>query len=63
MKRPKRAIPTEKTFVNSIFSVKCPHCKTKLTGGICQYVDRMFCYHCGNIIMLDWQVMVKKKET
>lgn len=62
MKRPKRAVPTEKKFMDSIFSVVCPHCKTKLTGGINKDIDRLFCWAkdmagkpCGNVIILDWQ--------
>ena len=53
MKRPKRAIPTVEKFEQSRYSVRCPHCKTGLTGGIGKTIDRLFCFHCGEIIILD----------
>ena len=58
MKRPKRGMLTEKTFIQSIYSVECPHCKTKLTGGIYKSIDRLFCRCCGEVIILDWQAPI-----
>jgi len=57
MKRPRRATPTAETFMQSIHSVKCPHCHTTLKGGISQCVDRLFCYNCKEVIILDWQAV------
>ena len=62
MKRPKRAIPMEKKFTDSMFSVVCPHCRVTLIGGVGQSIDRLFCRNCGEIIMLDWQALKAVKE-
>jgi len=63
MKRPKRA----KVIVNKIMVfvnfVECPHCRTTLRGGIEDYIDRMRCWNCKNIIMLEWpKQALKEKE-
>ena len=62
MKRPRRAVPIEKQVMNSIYSVECPHCKTELTGGVGKDIDRMFCWCCKEIIILDWKVFEKNEE-
>ena len=62
MKRPRRAIPTEKEYKDLIYSVICSHCKTNLTGGIGKKIDRLFCYHCNEVIMLDWQAFKETKD-
>lgn len=55
MKRARRGAITVKEFVDRIHTVRCPHCKTFLKGGINRNIDRLFCYHCGNVIILDWE--------
>lgn len=54
MKRPKRAIPTRRKTETYYYVVDCPHCRTRLIGGIDLTIDRLFCGHCKEIIMLDW---------
>ena len=63
MKRPKRAIVTEKTYTGSIYSVQCPHCKTIHTGGFSKYTDRMFCPRCEEVIMLEWDEVNASSRT
>jgi len=60
MKRPKKAIPIEEKVVTSRYYIECPHCKTKLTGGINENIDRLFCYWCNNVIILDWETLERE---
>lgn len=63
MKRAKRAKPTSKIVESKIYTVKCPHCKTFLTGGFNEEHLRILCFHCKNPIMLDWDYLVNKSKT
>lgn len=53
-KRPKRAKVKAEKFEQTIYYVQCPHCKTSMKGGINENIDRLFCYHCGEVVMLEW---------
>ncbi len=62
MKRPKRAKVKYVEVTRRIYSVVCPHCKTDLVGGVERRIDRLFCRHCDNVIMLGWPAIVKKDQ-
>lgn len=53
-KRPKRSavLQHSKALVTTYYVV-CPHCKTELIGiGTC--IDRMRCWRCREVVILDW---------
>ena len=63
MKRPKRTnVLVHSKFVETVAYVSCPHCHTDCIG-IQDYIDRMRCWHCGEIIMLVWPEKEAKNET
>ena len=54
MKRPKRVkVLVYKKYAEIIHYVQCPHCHTDCIG-INKYTDRMRCWTCSEIIMLEW---------
>jgi len=54
MKRPKRAnVLVHSKTIETINYVQCPHCHTKCIG-LQDYIDRMRCWRCNEIIMLVW---------
>ena len=62
-KRAKSSTPIEESIIMKKYSVKCPHCMTFLIAGcISQNVDRLFCFHCDNPIILDWENLIIKEN-
>lgn len=63
IKRAKRATPEiYKKYVEEILCVTCPHCKTRLVGGVTRSIDRLICYECKNVIIMDWQALKGEKD-
>lgn len=59
MKRPKRTnVLVHSKTVEKVWYVHCPHCHTSCIG-LQDYIDRMKCWKCDEIIMLVWS---KEKE-
>lgn len=52
MKKPKKATPTYYVIEEKVWTVVCPHCKTKLVGGFGEDTLMLKCFHCGNPIDL-----------
>ena len=61
-KRPKRsrALVHSKTM-ETVWYVSCPHCKTSCIG-LADYIDRMRCWYCKEIIMIEWPEKAKAKD-
>lgn len=62
-KRAKSSIPVEESITIKRYTVKCPHCMTELIGGcISKNIDRLFCFHCDNPIILNWEKLIVKEN-
>ena len=54
IKRAKTGKVTQKEFTKTLYALRCPHCRTHLTGDRSLNVIEMRCFHCENWIILDW---------
>lgn len=59
LKKAKKSIPIVKKEMIKMYSIQCPHCQTFLRGGITRDIDRLFCYHCKNPIILSWEEILE----
>ena len=63
MKRPKRSkVLVYKKYTETIHHVQCPHCHTDCIG-VDRLIDRMRCWTCSEIVMLDWPDQIVKEQS